>query len=142
MSSCTTNIGKVTRSSNGYAKVYDPKTQKKVRAHRYVWEKHYGKIPEGCVIMHTCDNRACTNIEHLRCGTQSENLADMYKKGRQGRRNFPKGEGHHATTLSSDEVYEIRNCDYYRGMYTYYAEKFKVTRQTVANIYKGHTWTV
>ena len=41
-----------------------------------------GAIPDGMVIMHTCDNPRCINVEHLTTGTQSENLADMRAKGR------------------------------------------------------------
>jgi Autographiviridae HNH endonuclease len=33
------------------------------------------------VVMHKCHNRACFNPEHLRVGTQSENLYDKKKKG-------------------------------------------------------------
>jgi hypothetical protein len=36
----------------------------------------------GQVVMHTCDNPACINPEHLRLGTQADNLADMLSKGR------------------------------------------------------------
>lgn len=37
------------------------------------------------VVMHTCDNRACEEGEHLVAGTQSDNIRDMYRKGRSGR---------------------------------------------------------
>ena len=54
-----------------------------VRLHRLVWEAHNAElIPEGMVIMHTCDNRACCNPEHLVLGTQSENIQDCHNKGR------------------------------------------------------------
>ena len=33
--------------------------------HRLVWEKTYGKIPDGYEIDHICKNRACCNIKHL-----------------------------------------------------------------------------
>jgi len=51
--------------------------------HRMVWEMHNGPIPEGKVIMHTCDNKGCVNIDHLRLGTQADNIADSIRKGRQ-----------------------------------------------------------
>lgn len=42
--------------------------------HRWVVEQIKGPIPEGMVIMHLCHNRACFRYDHLRVGTQSENL--------------------------------------------------------------------
>lgn len=45
-------------------------------AHRVVWEKFNGPIPEGCVIDHVCVNRRCVNptSEHTEAVTQAENL--------------------------------------------------------------------
>jgi hypothetical protein len=59
------------------------------RAPRFVWESLNGSIPEGMVIMHTCDNPPCVNPEHLRCGTQKENIADMVAKGRRPKERPP-----------------------------------------------------
>ena len=36
-------------------------------------------IPKNHVICHTCDNPKCVNPDHLWCGTQSDNIKDMYK---------------------------------------------------------------
>jgi DNA-binding transcriptional regulator YiaG len=85
---------KIVISDNGCHEVtsHKPTTSGHVKAtiegeekylHRYFWEKHYNKIiPDGCVIMHTCDNPKCVNISHLRLGTQSENVKDMHDKNR------------------------------------------------------------
>lgn len=43
-----------------------------------IWNR---KLPENNVL-HSCDNRACIRPDHLRDGTQSENLKEAYKKGR------------------------------------------------------------
>jgi len=55
---------------------------KVVLVHRYVYEQEKGEIPEGKVVMHTCDKTDCINPDHLVLGTQGDNVKDMYKKGR------------------------------------------------------------
>ena len=51
--------------------------------HRVAWEAHNAEpIPSGMVVMHTCDNRRCFNPQHLRLGTQSDNIRDCVAKGR------------------------------------------------------------
>jgi hypothetical protein len=56
--------------------------RKMIAMHRWTWEQANGPIPPGCVIMHTCDNRGCINLEHLRLGTPKANSSDMARKGR------------------------------------------------------------
>ena len=55
-----------------------------LRAHRWAWSLVNGPIPEGLVVMHSCDNRGCVNPDHLSVGTQADNLRDMWAKGRAG----------------------------------------------------------
>jgi hypothetical protein len=52
------------------------------RVHRAVWQDTNGPIPAGMVVMHTCDVRHCCNPDHIRMGTQTENIHDMVLKGR------------------------------------------------------------
>jgi len=63
----------------------DRPVQKHVRAHRLAWEMLNGPVPDGMVLMHSCDTPACCNPEHLTPGTQAANRADCVTKGRQGR---------------------------------------------------------
>ena len=56
--------------------------------HAVVWEAHNAEpVPEGMVVMHTCDNPACCNPHHLVVGTQSDNIKDCVSKGRFSRFN-------------------------------------------------------
>mgnify|MGYP000849670227 CR=1 FL=1 len=96
--------------------------------------------PIGKVVMHLCDNRKCVNPDHLKIGTQSENLKDMYNKNRQGDRVFPKGTNHHLTTLTEDQVKEIKQRAK-PGLFRKLAREFNVSRTTIRNIFTGFTWS-
>ena len=67
--------------NTGYATVYAGK-KNILTAHRVSWMIHKGEIPKGMQVLHKCDNRICTNPEHLFLGTQKDNVDDMIKKGR------------------------------------------------------------
>ncbi|QGF19778.1 hypothetical protein MA1A_gp20 [Pectobacterium phage MA1A] len=56
-------------------------------AHRYALSESLGRpIGDGMVVMHLCDNPSCVNPEHLKEGTQRENMEDCITKGRGGNR--------------------------------------------------------
>lgn len=72
--------------SSGYVYVQNQ------RLHRVAWEAHNAEpIPEGMVVMHSCDNRACFNPQHLSIGTQQQNIVDAENKGRMVRYRGGKG---------------------------------------------------
>jgi hypothetical protein len=60
-------------------------------AHRVGYELQQGPIPTGLRVLHRCDNPPCVRGNHLRTGTQKENVQDMYNKGRA---RPPSGEIH------------------------------------------------
>lgn len=53
-----------------------------IMAHRLSWELHYGPIPPGGVVRHSCDNPACSNPAHLDLGTFTDNAQDAISRGR------------------------------------------------------------
>jgi len=56
---------------DGYGMFY--LRRKNRRAHRVAYFHAFGAIPKGCIVHHTCQNRRCVNIDHLRMVTVREN---------------------------------------------------------------------
>ena len=82
--------------------------------------------------MHTCDNRRCVNVAHLRLGSFQDNMDDMTGKLRQahGLRNA------HAE-LSVAEVLAIRQAT---GTQTEIASRFGVSQGLVSMIRTRRIW--
>ena len=59
---------------NGYAKINAWTDGKSVGflAHRVVYEAFFGPIPDGYFIEHTCGNRACCRIDHMKLFCREE----------------------------------------------------------------------
>ncbi len=51
--------------------------------HRLAWKLRHGPIENGLLVLHAvvCSSRACAKEEHLRLGTQYDNVMDMIVKG-------------------------------------------------------------
>lgn len=73
-------------------------------AHRYSYLIHYGKVPHNKCVLHNCDNPECTNPEHLKIGTHSDNSKDKFLRGR-----VLIGEKHHRAKLKNSDILKIRN---------------------------------
>ena len=78
-------------------------------AHRYSWIQHFGPIPVGLHVCHTCDNRRCVRPSHLFLGTARDNALDCVRKGRaNGPARAHHGEEHGRAKLIWEQVEEIR----------------------------------
>lgn len=101
------------------------------KAHRVAWITAYGVIPEGLFVCHKCDNPACVNVDHLFLGNNSDNMKDMYSKGRGNTKDII------AKKLTSKIAEEIR-CSV--GLYKDIAAKYGVDRTMVGKIKSGVCW--
>ena len=69
-----------TRMPTGYGTIHAQ--GRRLRAHRASYEAFVGPIPDGLLVLHSCDVRACVAPHHLRVGTHSDNEADKLARGR------------------------------------------------------------
>jgi len=107
------------------------KNGKLYKAHRLEWLERMGEIPEGLFVCHRCDNPSCINIKHLFLGTNSDNMLDMYSKGR----------GNSVETIAKKlnwgKAKEIRRSE---GTHQEIADKFDIDRTMVGKIKLGLCW--
>jgi hypothetical protein len=92
-------------------------------AHRLAWELVNGDIPDGKIIIHTCDNPLCVNPDHLDLSTQVENLHDAMLKGRLSGR-----------PLSDSDVLAIRELNSQGWSNIDIAEKFERNPSYISRI--------
>ena len=107
--------------------------QKAQGAHREAYRLHYGdEIPEGMLIMHSCDNPACVNPLHLSIGTHKDNKADSCQKGR-----HTFGNSHGNRKLNEDQAKQIIADPRPKEEI---AAEYGVTVRTVYYIKSGKLW--
>ena len=131
------------RSSDGYGRFW---ASGRVRgAHRVAYAVAFGTYPEAGHVLHRCDNPACVNPSHLFIGTHSDNMRDMYEKGRKptppqfirsAKRNKCGDKNPHAV-LAWIDVRQIRASGEEN---TVLAERFGVTTQNIRLIRANKTW--
>lgn len=109
---------------------------KKERAHRASWIIHFGEIPKGKFVLHKCDNKICSNPEHLFLGTNLDNIKDMISKKRHptiGIKNNTAG-----AKLTIEQIKEIRNSANITNKEL--AKKYNVHYVTIGLIKNRSSW--
>ncbi len=118
-----------------------------VRATHISLELHGKPRPPGAHALHSCDNPACVNPEHLRWGTNAENVQDKLQRGRQRRgADHPlvidpsaaaRGERVGGAILTEDKVREILASS---ETLVVLGDRYGVDMSTICAIRRGRTW--
>jgi hypothetical protein len=108
------------------------------RAHRVAWILTHGLIPEGKDILHSCNNTSCVNPNHLRPGTDTENVQ---QKMSEGRFVAVPGELNGNHILTEQEVREIR-ARYIPFVVSLnqLAREYNVSKKQILNIVHDRQW--
>lgn len=117
---------------------------KSILAHRLSWMiSNDSLIPAGMVVMHSCDNPACVNPDHLSLGTNQDNSDDKFRKNRMrfiGPKNSAKGERNAGAILKEIQVREIRKRLQSGIERRELATEFGVSIYCINEIAIGKTW--
>ena len=107
---------------------------KNILAHRWVYEQTQGKIPEGMIVRHKCDNPPCCNPKHLLLGTHVENMQDKAQRNR----NINIGN----TKLNREKVLDIKQKYQLYGniIIKELSSHYNVSISAIKNIIYGKTW--
>lgn len=108
---------------------------KLLRAHRVAYQLKYGSIDKGSHILHTCDNRACVNVDHLFIGDQATNNRDMTVK----KRNV-KGIAVWRAKLDPEKVSLCRQKYSEGASISQLASQFSVTNRTMSAAIFRQSW--
>lgn len=126
-------------SAKGYVRVPVRRNGKAVMmsAHQLVLLAFKGEKADGMITRHLNGVRSDNRPENLEWGTLSENYKDREKHGTETR-----GEAHPKATISESDVRYIKSIKepWPAGTYAAISKRFKISKSTVHNIRRGHTW--
>lgn len=110
------------------------------RPHRALWEHLRGPIPDDLYLLHNCDNARCVNPDHLRPGTQRENIVECYARGRHEQKGDNRGELSGTAKLTADQVLFIRAQRKANGVLVELSRLFGVSVCTLSQIRLRRSW--
>lgn len=123
----------------GYGMLWSPEAGRKVLAHRYSFEIHYGPLNADDLVLHSCDNRACVNPAHLRAGSHKENVSDMDSRGRRVS-NARKGETNCNARMTADAVIRLRQRYIAGDALADLVRDFGCTENALTDYTSGRSW--
>lgn|SRR3990167_1173676 len=127
-----------TRISSGYGQL--SVCGRNVYAHRISYEIHFGSIPDGMFVLHSCDNPPCVNPGHLRAGNRHDNAMDAVERSGLMPPHVPGSKCGAAKLTEADVIEMRREFDGLRGTKAFLARKYGITKTNVACILAKKTW--
>lgn len=119
---------------DGYG-LFQLESRRTVRAHRLMYQITEGPIPDGNVIMHSCDNPPCVNPGHLAAVHELVNIADRDTKGRTSQKSR-----HYAAKVSQEQVDQLRQRVFAgEKIYRIHSE-YGISYSQAKSIAAGRTW--
>ncbi|WP_394139579.1 HNH endonuclease [Cytobacillus oceanisediminis] len=104
---------------------------------RHVYEQIFEPLNEGDLIRHLCDNKLCINPEHLRKGTQLENMRDAMRNGK-----VPKGSQKPNAKYDELQIYGVKILIQNTDLNNVEIEHItQVNKEIISRVRNGKTWT-
>lgn len=113
-----------------------------VHLHRYVWEKHFGKIPDGFIVHHKDENKMNWSIGNLELVSRSEHIRKhQHNLHNENTRRFgEKARRHKLTQKQVDEIRKVyKKYDKHSGGRAL-AKKYDVSEHCISSIVRGISW--
>ena len=110
-------------------------------SYRIAWELYKGSIPDGLLVRHRCPakRKDCCNPEHLKLGTQKDNMQDAIEDG-----TISKGQDKYLSKLTDDQVIEFKKHIPDKGLVYEYCQNvsiyLNISPSTLMDIAGGRTW--
>lgn len=129
ISKATTNGDCIECHLNPNAEKY-PKIADNEMSHRFMFRVKKSAV-DGQIVMHTCDNPRCINLDHLVLGSYADNNRDCREKGRAVLDGRPR-------LLSDDDRIRIKALREQKKTLQYIASEFGVSIGTIRNALNGY----
>ena len=103
--------------------------RKMYKAHRISWELHFGEIPKDKFVLHKCNNKECSNPDHLYLGSYIENRIDLANSGTSKQK-----------LLNKDQIIKIKKLLNIGVPCNRISKDFNIRYATILSLKKGKTW--